>query len=130
MAHSSSAAAHPAGASRVIGPAPPPRPRRRDGRRALLHTVLAVWTQYLSLGCLLLYVPLRGALDVPLGRYSGPLFLLWPAAYLLLLASFCFDRLLWGGGGAPRGGRRRPTGGRGGGGQAPPLASLRLSKSW
>ena len=54
-----------------------------------------MWTQYLSLGCLLLYVPLRGALDVPLGRYSGPLFLLWPAAYLLLLASFCFDRLLW-----------------------------------
>ena len=54
-----------------------------------------MWTQYLSLGCLLLYVPLRGALDVPLGRYSGPLFLLWPTAYLLLLASFCFDRLLW-----------------------------------
>ena len=85
----------PSTPSKVIDLAPYLRRRRRDRRRALLHTVLAVWTQYLSLGCLLLYVPLRGALDVPLGRYSGPLFLLWPAAYLLLLASFCFDRLLW-----------------------------------
>ena len=95
MAHSASAAAYPAAASKVIDLTPRLRRRRRDRRRALLHTVLAMWTQYLSLGCLLLYVPLRGALDVPLGRYSGPLFLLWPAAYLLLLASFCFDRLLW-----------------------------------
>ena len=95
MAHSASAAAYPAAASKVIDLTPRLRRRRRDRRRALLHTVLAVWTQYLSLGCLLLYVPLRGALGVPLGHYSGPLFLLWPTAYLLLLASFCFDRLLW-----------------------------------
>ena len=97
MAHSASAAAYPAAASKVIDLTPRLRRRRRDRRQAALHTVLAVWTQYLSLGCLLLYAPLRAALawEVPLGRYSGPLFLLWPAAYLLLLASFCFDRLLW-----------------------------------
>ena len=87
----------PAGASKVIDLAPYLRRRRRDRRRAALHTVLAVWTQYLSLGCLLLYAALRPLLGggAALGTYSGPLFLLWPASFFLLLTSYCSDLLLW-----------------------------------
>lgn len=87
----------PAGASKVIDLAPYLRRCRRDRRRAALHTVLAVWTQYLSLGCLLLYAVLRPLLGggAALGTYSGPLFLLWPASFFLLLTSYCSDLLLW-----------------------------------
>ena len=90
-------APYPMAPSRVIDLTPHLRRRRRDRRQALLHTILAVWTQYLSLGCLLLYALLRAVLtdSIPLGQYSGPLAVLWPASYFLLLASYCFDRLLW-----------------------------------
>ena len=99
MAHPASVrrAAYPAAPSRVIDLTPHLRRRRRDRRQALLHTILAVWTQYLSLGCLLLYALLRVVLTdgIPLGQYSGPLAALWPASYFLLLASYSFDKLLW-----------------------------------
>lgn len=83
--------------SRVIDLTPYLRLRRRDRRQAVLHTILALWTQYMALGCLLLYALLRVVLwdGVPLGQYSGPLVVLWPISYFLLLASYCFDRLLW-----------------------------------
>ena len=95
MAHPASACA--AAPSRVIDLTPHLRRRRRDRRQALLHTILAVWTQYLSLGCLLLYAALRPLLGggAALGTYSGPLSLLWPASFFLLLTSYCSDLLLW-----------------------------------
>lgn len=40
-----STAAYPAAPSKVIDLTPHLRRRRRDRRQALLHTVLAVWTQ-------------------------------------------------------------------------------------
>ena len=72
----------------------------RTGRsRALerMHTVLALWTQYASAAVLALYGLLRLALcpGVPLGEYSGPLALLWPISFLLLLTSQVSDSLLW-----------------------------------
>ena len=87
----------PSAPSKVIDLTPYLRRRRRDRRQAVLHTILAVWTQYLSLGCLLLYALLRAVLagNIPLGRYSGPLFLLWPLSFFLLLTSYCSDLLLW-----------------------------------
>ena len=74
-----------------LSPAPPPGPA------AVLHTLLALWTQYLSLAVLLLYALLRVVLagSIPLGQYSGPLSLLWPLSFLLLLTSYCSDLLLW-----------------------------------
>lgn len=71
--------------------------RRRARRREILYTLLALWSQYLSLGTLLAYALLRLTLcaQVPLGRYSGPLSLLWPLAYALLLISYVSDHLLW-----------------------------------
>ena len=83
--------------SKVIDLTPYLRRRRRHRRQAVLHTILAVWTQYLSLACLLLYAPLRMLLagDSPLGQYSGPLALLWPASFFLLLTSYCSGLLLW-----------------------------------
>ena len=70
---------------------------RRAGRREAVRDLLPLWTQYLSLGALLLYGLLRAALcpGVPLGTYSGPLALLWPASFFLLLASYVSDHLLW-----------------------------------
>ena len=35
------------------------------------------------------------ALTPYLRQYSGPLVVLWPVSYFLLLVSYCFDRLLW-----------------------------------
>ena len=83
--------------SKVIDLAPYLRRRRRDQRQAVLHTLLALWTQYLSLAVLLLYALLRVVLagSIPLGQYSGPLSLLWPLSFLLLLTSYCSDLLLW-----------------------------------
>ena len=70
---------------------------RCDRRRRQMHTVFALWTQYLSLAALLLYGLLRLTLcaDVALGRYSGPLAVLWPIAFVLLLTSYVSDLLLW-----------------------------------
>ena len=70
---------------------------RRTGRREALRDRIPLWTQYLSLGALALYGLLRAALcpGAPLGAYSGPLALLWPASFFLLLASCVSDQLLW-----------------------------------
>lgn len=60
------------------------------------YRVLALWSQYLSLGLLLLYALLRVLLtpEVPPGEYGGVLSLLWPASYVLLLVSTVSDCLL------------------------------------
>ena len=67
---------------------------RRTRRRELVCALLALWAQYFSLGTLLLYGLLRYAVcrSAPLGTYCGPLVLLWPLSYALLLASWCADR--------------------------------------
>ena len=72
-------------------------PQRRQARRERLYFLLALLPQYLSLGALTLYALLRLLLapEIPFSCYTGPLVLLWPAAYLLLLLSFLSDRLLW-----------------------------------
>ena len=94
---SRSGSGRPGPAPKIIDLAPYLRRRRRDCRQAALHTILAVWTQYLSLGCLVLYAVLRLPLGggAALGTYSGPLALLWPASFFLLLTSYCSDLLLW-----------------------------------
>ena len=70
---------------------------RRSRRRARLHTVLALWTQYAAIGALLLYGALRLLISpgAAPGAYRGPLALLWPASFLLLLVSYASDLLLW-----------------------------------
>lgn len=57
----------------------------------------ALWTQYAAIGALLLYGLLRVLLcpGVPAGHYVGPLFVLWPISFCLLLASYVSDLLLW-----------------------------------
>ena len=71
--------------------------RRIARRRAWTYTVLALWTQYASLGALVLYGLLRLVLcpTVALGSYSGPLAVLWPCSFFLLLTSYVSDILLW-----------------------------------
>lgn len=84
--------------SKVIDLTPYLRARSRQARRReWMYTVLALWSQYLSLGALLLYGLLRAAVcpHIPLGAYSGPLAALWPASFLLLLISYVSDLLLW-----------------------------------
>ncbi len=70
---------------------------RRARRRDQLYTVLALWTQYLSLAVLILYGLLRLTVcrGAALGCYSGPLALLWPLSFALLLTSYVSDLLLW-----------------------------------
>ena len=70
-------------------------PRRE--RREKLYVIFALTPQYMALGALLLYALLRVLLtpQVPFSYYVGPLVLLWPAAYLLLLLSYVSDKLLW-----------------------------------
>lgn len=83
--------------SKVIDLTPYFIQERRTGRREWLHTVLALWTQYLSLAVLVLYGLLRLTVcrGAALGCYSGPLALLWPLSFALLLTSYLADRLLW-----------------------------------
>lgn len=71
-------------------------PCLRLRRRAALYAPLALWAQYLSLAVLVLYGLLRLVIcpGTPLGAYSGPLFLLWPLSYLLLLTSWVTDMRL------------------------------------
>lgn len=74
--------------------------RRREKariRKERLYFFLAVIPQYLSLAALVLYGVLRllFAADVPFSYYVGPLTLLWPAAFFLLLTSYVADILLW-----------------------------------
>ena len=82
---------------KVIDLTPYLRQQRKSRHQELAYTLLALWTQYLSLGALLFYGLLRMLLtpQVPLGTYSGPLALLWPVSYILLLSSYVADRLLW-----------------------------------
>ena len=70
---------------------------RRNRCREWVYTALALWTQYLSLGALLLYGVLRAVLypHVPVGAYSGPLAVLWAVSFFLLLTSYVSDLMLW-----------------------------------
>lgn len=83
--------------AKVIDFAPYLLRSRRDHRREQLYTVLALWTQYASLGALVLYGLLRLVLcpGVAPGCYSGPLALLWPLSFAFLLTSYVSDLLLW-----------------------------------
>ena len=82
---------------KVIDLTPHLRRQRLERLRLRACTVLALWTQYASLGVLLLYGLLRLLLcpGVPAGTYIGPLFVLWPLSFLLLLTSYVSDHLLW-----------------------------------
>lgn len=73
------------------------RAARRRKRREKLYVLFALTPQYMALGALLLYALLRVFLapQVPFTYYVGPLSLLWPAAYVLLLVSYVADKLLW-----------------------------------
>ena len=70
---------------------------RRDRRRGQVYTVMALWTQYASLTVLMVYGLLRLTVcrAIPLGLYSGPLAVLWPLSFILLLTSYVSDKLLW-----------------------------------
>ena len=70
---------------------------RRNRRQDKLHTVLALWTQYLSIAALVLYALLRLVLHTgtPVGTYSGPLAVLWPVAFVFLAVSYFSDIFLW-----------------------------------
>lgn len=83
--------------NRVIDLTPYLEQSRRQRRQARLYTVLALWTQQLSAATLVLYGLLRLTVcrSVPVGQYSGPLSVLWPAAFFLLLTSYVSDWLLW-----------------------------------
>jgi len=83
--------------AKVIDLTPHLAQARRSRLRDRMYTVLALWTQYMSLGALVLYALLRLTLfdAAPLGRYSGPLALLWPISFALLLTSYVSDLLLW-----------------------------------
>lgn len=73
------------------------RAAQRRCRRERLYVLFALTPQYMALGALVLYALLRLLLTphVPFTYYIGPLTLLWPAAYLLLLVSYVADKLLW-----------------------------------
>ena len=73
------------------------RRQRLENLRQRVYPVLALWTQYASAGALALYFLLRLPLcpEAPPGGYVGPLFLLWPLSFLLLLTSYVSDLLLW-----------------------------------
>ncbi len=83
--------------TRVIDLTPYLEENRRSRRRDQLYTVLALRTQQLSAAVLALYGLLRLTVcrGVPVGQYSGPLSVLWPTAFFLLLTSYVSDRLLW-----------------------------------
>lgn len=83
--------------SKVIDLTPHLAEVRRSRRRDRIYTLCALWTQYLSLAALLLYGLLRLTVcrDAAPGCYSGPLALLWPLSFALLLTSYLSDLLLW-----------------------------------
>lgn len=83
--------------TRVIDLTPYLEENRRSRRRDQLYTLLALRTQQLSAAALALYGLLRLTVcrSAPVGQYSGPLSLLWPAAFFLLLTSYVSDWLLW-----------------------------------
>lgn len=83
--------------ARVIDLTPYLEEERRSRRQDRLYALLALWPQQLSAAALALYGLLRLTVcrSIPLGQYSGPLSVLWPAAFFLLLTSYVSDRLLW-----------------------------------
>ena len=83
--------------AKVIDLTPHLAQARRSRRRDQMHVIFALWTQRLCVGVLVLYGLLRLTVfdAAPLGRYSGPLAVLWPVAFLLLLISYISDLLLW-----------------------------------
>lgn len=91
------AACTPRKQGKVIDLAEARRRERAAQRRDRWYFLLAVVPQYLSLAALALYALLRVtvAAAVPFSYYMGPLTVLWPAAFLLLLLSYVSDLLLW-----------------------------------
>lgn len=83
--------------TKIIDLTPYFRRSRQERRRETAYTLLALWTQYLSLGALLLYGLLRLLCcpETAPGTYVGPLAVLWPVSFLLLLTSYTADKLLW-----------------------------------
>ncbi len=73
------------------------RMRVRERRRALWYFLLALLPQRLAMAVLGLYGVLRLLLapEVPFSYYTGPLSILWPVAFFLLLISYVSDCLLW-----------------------------------
>ena len=73
------------------------RERERQRRRQQLYFLLALVPQRLALAALVLYGVLRLLLapEVPFSYYTGPLSILWPLAFCLLLTSYISDCLLW-----------------------------------
>lgn len=88
---------YPEANEKIIDLTPHLRRRRLEALRWQAYTVLALWTQYAALGALLCYALLRLVLcpGVPAGSYIGPLFVLWPVSFCLLLTSYVADLLLW-----------------------------------
>ena len=70
---------------------------RRERRWERIYFLFARLPQYLSLGALALYAVLRLLLvpEVPFSYYIGPLSVLWPLSFFLLLLSYVSDLLLW-----------------------------------
>ena len=73
------------------------RERERQRRWARWYFLLALVPQRLALAALVLYgvLRLRLAAEVPFSYYTGPLCLLWPLAFVLLLVSYISDCILW-----------------------------------
>ena len=86
----------PADSARVIDLTPYLRRRARDARGLRFLARTALGAQYAAAGVLALYGLLRLLLcpQTALGCYAGPLALLWPLAWLLLLVSFTADAWL------------------------------------
>ena len=73
------------------------REKARERRRARRYFLLALVPQRLALAALILYGILRLQLapEVPFSYYTGPLWALWPLAFLFLLVSYISDCVLW-----------------------------------
>ena len=88
--------AAPAVNAQVIDLTPYLRRRAREARRLRFLAWTALAAQYAAAGVLALYGLLRLLLcpQTALGCYAGPLALLWPLAWLLLLVCFVTDAWL------------------------------------
>ena len=73
------------------------REREQTRRQARRYFLLALVPQRLALAALILYGILRLLLapEVPFSYYTGPLWALWPLAFLFLLVSYISDCVLW-----------------------------------
>lgn len=85
-----------AATAKVIDLTPYLRRRTREARRLRLLERTALLSQYAAAGALALYGLLRLLLcpGTPPGCYAGPLAVLWPLAWLLLLVSYVTDAWL------------------------------------